>query len=81
MIEIKQSLPQELSVYACVQHPFHWRLQAWVTQSLQCRLNLPLLRDEAFWRSLCYQQEEKGQPYSTRRSAVRKPEEERQQSR
>lgn len=60
------------SVCACVQRPFHWRLQAWVTQSLQCMLNLPLLRDEAFWRSLCNQQEEKGQPYSTRRGAMKK---------
>lgn len=68
------------SVYACVWPLFHWRLRAWVTWSLQCMLNLPPLRDEAFWRSLCNQQEEKGQPYSTRRGAMRDLEEESQQS-
>ncbi|KAI2663592.1 VWFA and cache domain-containing protein 1 [Labeo rohita] len=59
------------SAYVCV--------YAWVTRSLQCMLNLPPLRDEAFWRSLCNQQEEKGQPYSTRRGAMRDLEEESQQ--
>ncbi len=72
--------PSPGAVYACVRPRFHWRLQAWVTWSLQCMLNLPPLRDEAFWRSLCNQQEEKGQPYSTRRDAMRDLEEESQQS-